>query len=136
MATRIEIYQWIKEYFENQETTSEMQDAAVEMCEKTIEQLSKPRKPNAKTVAAVNFANDIIPLLLDEPKTNKELVEMWNNTHEDAVTHQKMSAAVRKLVSCGLVEMIPGESKSAPATFKFIGQPDDKIHLASQKQAT
>lgn len=84
----------------------------VEMCEKYIAQLSKPRVHKTKP-EVVEFRAAVATYLAnaEEPKTNKELAT------ELEVSPQKMAAALRWLVQNGNVIRTEGEKKSDPATF-------------------
>ena len=96
----------------------------VALCEKKIAQIeknaSRPRKARVNQ-EVVNFRNDVYEYLVkvDEPKTNKELAA------EFVVSAQKMSAALRYLVSENRVERHEGEKKSSPATFTAVGDAED-----------
>lgn len=84
----------------------------VEMCEKYINQLSKPRVHKTKP-EVVEFRQAVASYLADAegPKTNKELAG------ELGVSAQKMAAALRWLVGEGHVIRTDGEKRNDPATF-------------------
>ena len=84
----------------------------VELCEKQIAQLSKPRKPRENT-EAIEFAAAVATELtsVDGPITNKEMAARMG------VSPQKMSAAFRRLVAEGTVVRTDGEKAKDPATF-------------------
>lgn len=84
----------------------------VEMCEKYIKQLSKPRVHKTKP-EVVEFRGAVATYLSDAegPLTNKELSGALG------VSHQKMAAALRWLVGEGIVIRTEGEGKNDPATF-------------------
>lgn len=84
----------------------------VEMAEKYIAQLSKPRKKTENKEAAEFRAS--VATWLDEHEgafTNAELTEAFG------VSAQKMSAALRRLVADEVVIRIEGEGKNAKPTF-------------------
>lgn len=84
----------------------------VAMCEKYIEQLSKPRERKVKPEVEM-FREAVLAMLQEAtgPMTNKEVAEAMQ------VSPQKASAALRFLVERNLVVRIDGEKKSDPATF-------------------
>ena len=84
----------------------------VEMAEKYIAQLTKPRK-KTENKEAVEFRASVATWL-DEHEgafTNAELTEAFG------VSAQKMSAALRRLVADEVVIRIEGEGKNAKPTF-------------------
>ena len=84
----------------------------VEMAEKYIAQLSKPRKKTENKEAAEFRAS--VATWLDEHEgafTNAELTEAFG------VSAQKMSAALRRLVADEVFIRIEGEGKNAKPTF-------------------
>lgn len=84
----------------------------VEMCEKYIAQLSKPRVHKTKP-EVVEFRAAVADYLsnAEGPLTNKELAAQFN------CSAQKMAAALRWLVGNGNVIRTEGEKKNDPATF-------------------
>ena len=84
----------------------------VEMAEKYIAQLSKPRKKTENKEAA-EFRASVATWLSEHEGayTNAELTEAMG------VSAQKMSSALRYLVANDVVIRIEGEGKSAKATF-------------------
>lgn len=84
----------------------------VEMCNKYIEQLSKPRERKANPEVET-FRAAVLEMLQGAagPMTNKEIAA------EMAVSTQKSAAALRNLVERGAVIRTEGEKKSDPATF-------------------
>ena len=102
-----------KELFTRIAETMANDTEVVAMCEKYIEQLSKPR-PKKENKEVMEFRSKVLTLLTNatEPMTNKEVAA------EFEVSPQKSSAALRFLVAEGVVERIEGEKKTAPATFK------------------
>ena len=84
----------------------------VEMCEKYIEQLSKPRKTRVNQ-EAIDFANAVATHLAEAegPKLNKELAA------EMEVSPQKMAAALKRLVEQETVIRIDGEKAKDAPTF-------------------
>ena len=84
----------------------------VEMCEKYIAQLSKPRVHKTKP-EVIEFRAAVADYLANAegPLTNKELAGAFE------VSAQKMAAALRWLVGNGNVIRTEGEGKSDPATF-------------------
>lgn len=104
-ATRKELFERIIEV---------MADDAevVEMAEKYIAQLSKPRKKTENKEAA-EFRATVATWLSEHEGafTNAELTEAFG------VSAQKMSAALRRLVADDVVIRIEGEGKNAKPTF-------------------
>lgn len=104
-ATRKELFERIIEV---------MADDAevVEMAEKYIAQLSKPRKKTENEEAA-EFRATVATWLSEHEGafTNAELTEAFG------VSAQKMSAALRRLVADDVVIRIEGEGKNAKPTF-------------------
>lgn len=84
----------------------------VEMCEKYIAQLSKPRVHKTKP-EVVEFRAALATYLgeAEGPLTNKELAGVFE------CSAQKMAAGLRHLVEQGIVTRIEGEKKNDPATF-------------------
>lgn len=84
----------------------------VEMAEKYIAQLTKPRKKTENKEAA-EFRASVATWLSEHEGafTNAELTEAMG------VSAQKMSAALRRLVADDVVIRIEGEGKNAKATF-------------------
>lgn len=87
----------------------------VEMCEKYIAQLSKPRVHKTKP-EVVEFRATVASYLAEaeEPMTNKELAAAFE------CSSQKMAAALRYLEREGLVSRTEGTRKNDPATFVAI----------------
>lgn len=101
-----------KELFERIANTM-MDDAeVVEMCEKYIAALSKPRKKKENT-AAIEFAASVATYMSEHeaPFTNKDLAAAFE------VSPQKMSAALRRLVEEGTVVRNDAEKAKDPTTF-------------------
>ena len=94
----------------------------VEMCEKEIARLSKPRKPR-ENKAAIAFAEDVFALLegADGPMTNGEIAGAMSNGaqkgEEGYVSFQKVAAAIRRLEGEGRVTRIKGEKAKDKDTF-------------------
>lgn len=92
----------------------------VEMCNKYIEQLSKPRKRKVNE-QFIALADQVAGMM--EPGvnyTNKELVEKYNSEVADegeGVSSQKMAAVMRHLVGTEKVEKIAPEKASGAATY-------------------
>ena len=103
-ATRKELFELAKTAVEGDVTlTDEQVEALVEMFDKYIAQLAKPRKKTENKEAAEFRAS----------------VATWLSEHEGAYTNaaQKMSSALRYLVAQDAVIRIEGEGKNAKATF-------------------
>lgn len=101
-----------KELFERIINAMADDPEVVEMAEKYIAQLSKPRKKTENKEAAEFRAS--VATWLDEHEgafTNAELTEAFG------VSAQKMSAALRRLVADDVVIRIEGEGKNAKPTF-------------------
>ncbi len=82
----------------------------VEMCGKYIEQLSKKRETKAQKAAA-EFAEGVKEYMTEmgEPLTNREIAEHFE------VTGQKITGALRRLMTLGAVTRINGKkSTDAP----------------------
>lgn len=112
-ATRKELFELAKTAVEGGITlTDEQVEALVEMFDKYIAQLTKPRKKttNPETEA---FRASVATWLSEHEGayTNAELTEAMG------VSAQKMSAALRYLVAQDAVIRIEGEGKNAKATF-------------------
>lgn len=84
----------------------------VAMCEKYIEQLSKPRERKVKPEVE-EFRMAVIQLFVNAgvEMTNKQVAEAMQ------VSSQKSSAALRTLVERGMIVRVEGEKKSDPAVF-------------------
>ena len=112
-ATRKELFELAKTAVEGDVTlTDEQVEALVEMFDKYIAQLSKPRKKTENKEAAEFRAS--VATFLDEHEgafTNAEMAEAFG------VSAQKMSAALRRLVADDVVIRIEGEGKNAKPTF-------------------
>lgn len=101
-----------KELFERIVTVMADDAEVVEMAEKYIAQLSKPRKKTENKEAAEFRA--AVATFLDEHEgafTNAEMAEAFG------VSAQKMSAALRRLVADDVVIRIEGEGKNAKPAF-------------------
>jgi hypothetical protein len=98
----------------------------VALCEKKLAQLearkNAPRKPRVNT-AAVEFAQAVYEMMVaeDADLTTKEWTAVWNENHEDQVSSQKVSAALRRLADDGLVNRHDdANTSSAPSTFEAV----------------
>ena len=101
-----------KELFERIINVMADDPEVVEMAEKYIAQLTKPRKKTENKEAAEFRATVATWLSVREGAyTNAELAEAMG------VSAQKMSAALRRLVADDVVIRIEGEGKNAKATF-------------------
>lgn len=95
----------------------------VEMCEKEIARLSKPRKPR-ENKAAIAFAETVHEFLAgaDHPMTNGEIATALSNGAEKGedgyVSFQKVAAAVRRLEGEERVVRIKGEKAKDKDTFE------------------
>lgn len=101
-----------KELFERIATVMADDAEVVEMVEKYIAQLTKPRKKTENKEAAAFRAT--VATWLSEHEgayTNAEMTEAFG------VSAQKMSAALRRLVADDVVVRIEGEGKNAKPTF-------------------
>jgi glutaminase len=100
-------------------------DEVVAFCEKKLAQLearkNAPRKPRVNT-AAIEFAQSLYEMMVDEDAdlTTKEWTAVWNEKHEDAVSTQKVSAALRRLADDGLVNRHDAGNSSTPSTFEAV----------------
>lgn len=88
----------------------------VEFCEKNIERLSRPRKKKVDA-AFEELAEVVLAHVAKDPTavyTNKELVEWYNDSHDedDRISSQKMAAIMRYLVGKEQVKKIVGEKAS------------------------
>ena len=103
-----------KEMFELIAATMADNAEVVAMCEKYIEQLSKPRKKK-ENYEAIEFAAGVATWLSEHEGTftNKELAAAFE------VSSQKMSAALKRLVAEGTVNRIEPEKASGTATFEL-----------------
>lgn len=101
-----------KDLFERIKEVMAHDAEVVEMAEKYIERLSKPRKPKVNQ-AALDFAAAVATHLseVEGPITNKALAA------EMEVSPQKMAAALKRLVESDTVIRIEGETTKDPATF-------------------
>lgn len=104
-ATRKELFERIAEFMNDD-------PEVVEMAEKYIAQLSKPRKKTENKEAA-EFRATVATWLSEHEGayTNAELTEAFG------VSAQKMSAALRRLVADDVVIRIEGEGKNDKPTF-------------------
>ena len=95
----------------------------VAMCEKYIEQLSKPRVVKVKPEQEA-FRADVLGLLktFEDGATNKEMCAKYAEEHGETVSAQKMAAALRWLVQNGDAETME-TAKSDPK--RYIVLPDD-----------
>lgn len=101
-----------KELFERIINVMADDPEVVEMAEKYITQLTKPRKKTENKEAA-EFRASVATWLSEHEGafTNAELTEAFG------VSAQKMSSALRWLVANDAIIRIEGESKNAKATF-------------------
>lgn len=101
-----------KELFERVINVMADDPEVVEMAEKYIAQLTKPRKKTENKEAA-EFRASVATWLSEHEGafTNAELTEAFG------VSAQKMSSALRWLVANDAIIRIEGESKNAKATF-------------------
>lgn len=101
-----------KELFERVINVMADDPEVVEMAEKYITQLTKPRKKTENKEAA-EFRASVATWLSEHEGafTNAELTEAFG------VSAQKMSSALRWLVANDAIIRIEGESKNAKATF-------------------
>lgn len=101
-----------KELFERIINVMADDPEVVEMAEKYIAQLTKPRK-KAENKEAAAFRATVATWLSEHEGayTNAELTEAFG------VSAQKMSAALRRLVADDAVIRIEGEGKNAKPTF-------------------
>ena len=107
-ATRKELFERIAEFMNDD-------PEVVEMAEKYIAQLSKPRKKTENKEAAEFRAS--VATWLNEHEgafTNAEMTEAFG------VSAQKMSAALRRLVADDVVIRIEGEGKKDKPTFTIV----------------
>ena len=94
----------------------------VEMCEKEIARLSKPRKPR-ENKAAIAFAETVADFMgaAEGPLTNGEIAAGLSNGAEKGeegyVSFQKVAAAIRRLEGEGRVTRIKGEKAKDKDTF-------------------
>ena len=94
----------------------------VEMCNKYIEQLTKPRKKKVNETFLALCGAIANHMQNGEAYTNKELVE-WANSNlgegEDKISSQKMAAVMRHLAGVGTVVKETGEKASDPAQYRL-----------------
>lgn len=112
-ATRKELFELAKTAVEGDITLTDAQaEVLVEMFDKYIAQLSKPRKKTENKEAA-EFRASVATWLSEHEGayTNAEL------TAAMGVSAQKMSAALRRLAADDVVIRIEGEGKNDKATF-------------------
>lgn len=112
-ATRKELFELAKTAVEGEITLTDAQaEALVEMFDKYIAQLSKPRKKTENKEAA-EFRASVATWLSEHEGafTNAELTEAMG------VSAQKMSSALRYLVANDVVIRIEGEGKNTKPTF-------------------
>lgn len=116
-VTRKELYARIAEAMAND-------PEVVELCNKQIEALSRPRKKKVSQENLDLAAAVATHLSNGGDYTNKELVE-WINTdtdEENRISSQKMAAIMRHLVGMGTVIKMTGEKPSDPAVYKLANQ--------------
>lgn len=95
----------------------------VELCEKEIARLSKPRKPRVNA-AAVAFAEGVAEFLANAegPLTNGEIAAALSNGavkgEPGYVSFQKVAAAIRRLEGEGRITRIKGEKAKDKDTFE------------------
>lgn len=89
----------------------------VEMCDKYIAQLSKPRTKKEKP-EDIEFRSKVLSVLTnaEAPMTSTEIAEVLG----EGVTFQKVGPAVRALIEEELAERVEPEKKSGKATFKAL----------------
>lgn len=112
-ATRKELFELAKTAVEGDVTlTDEQVEALVEMFDKYIAQLSKPRKKTENKEAA-EFRSAVATWLSEHEGayTNAEMAEALG------VSSQKMAAALRRLVADDVVIRVEGEGKNDKPTF-------------------
>ena len=92
----------------------------VAMCEKYIEQLSKPHIAKVKPEVE-EFRQTVLGILRDceDPVSNKEMCEKYR-AQVGEVTAQKMAAALRWLVGNGDAQSFEPESKSGSKTYLIV----------------
>lgn len=112
-----------KDLFNRIITTMSEDAEVVAMCEKYIEQLSKPRVVKVKPEQEA-FRADVLDLLktFEDGATNKEMCAKYAEEHDETVSAQKMAAALRWLVQNGDAETLE-TAKSDPK--RYIVLPDD-----------
>lgn len=112
-ATRKELFTRIAETMANDQEV-------VEMCEKYIEQLSRPRKKKVNE-SMIAIGNDTLEYMrtTGAAVTNKELYTWYNETHDEQISSQKMAAVMRYLVSENKVNKIVGEKTSDPVKYEI-----------------
>ena len=107
-STRKEIFMRIKDG---------MADDAevVEMCDKYIEQLSKKRETKAQKAAA-EFAETVEDYLeaIGVAATNRDIAAAFD------VSGQKVTGALRKLMTEGVVQRIPGEKSVDAPSYEYV----------------
>lgn len=113
-ATRKELYARIKEVMAND-------PEVVELCDKQLETLNRPRKKKVNEEMVAIGEQVAVHLVGMEPQTNKELYTWYNEIADDAISSQKMAAAMRYLVGIGKVNKIVGEKTSDPVKYELIG---------------
>lgn len=112
-ATRKELYVRIKEVMADD-------PEVVELCDKQLEQLNRPRKKkvNGEMVAiGAAVAEHLVGM---EAQTNKELYTWYNEGAAEPISSQKMAAVMRHLVGEGKVEKIVGDKASDPVKYALI----------------
>lgn len=101
--------------FEDVKNSSEI----MEVLEKMLEQLEKPRKENPKKVAERDELTEKVLAVLasqDKPCSIKELREMENGLGE--FSSQKLSPVLKRLVEAGRVEKT---TEKRVSVFRYIG---------------
>lgn len=109
----------------NRIITAMSEDAeVVSMCEKYIEQLSKPRVVKVKPEQEA-FRADVLDLLktFEDGATNKEMCAKYAEEHEEPVSAQKMAAALRWLVGNGDAQTLEVARRNDAKI--YIALPDD-----------
>lgn len=114
-TTRKDLFVRIKEVMAND-------PEVVEMCDKYIVQLSKPRKKKVDE-AMVRMGEQVTEHLKGmEPQTNKELRAWYNETvpEEEQISSQKMAAVMRFLVGQEIVNKVVGDKATDPVRYELI----------------
>lgn len=107
-ATRKELFVRIKEAMTND-------PEVVAMCDKYIEQLSRKRETKAQKAAA-EFAETVKGYMMtaNEPLTNRELAEYFK------VSGQKITGALRKLMTLGEIKRIDPTKSTEPPLYEVV----------------
>lgn len=133
-ATRKDLFIWTRDFLEtfigadNDIANQDMLEQAIEMCNRYVGQLEKPRKPKANE-KAIAFAEECLQIMQDkaaimtDPEdmlfSATEIADYYNMLHpvdpEDfdakPVSVQKVSAAMRRLVAEEKVERVEDKRK-------------------------